>query len=92
MGILCYPDRDLARPEQPAPRLLRALRDAGIDARVNEPYSLVLPGGGVYDTHAVEVESGGRDTITVELRQDKIDDERWRATVVECLVECMRGA
>lgn len=32
-----------------------------------------------------------RENITVELRQDKIeDDPQWRATVIRCIVECMR--
>ena len=33
-----------------------------------------------------------RENITVELRQDKIEgDPQWRATVVRCIAECLRG-
>ena len=41
MGILCYPDRDLL-PSKPATKLLAMLQDAGVNAKINQPYSLVL--------------------------------------------------
>ena len=41
VGILCYPDRDLL-PDKPAAKLLAMLQDAGVNAKINQPYSLVL--------------------------------------------------
>ena len=42
-------------------------------------------------THAPQLESEGRENITVELRQDKIeDDPEWRAKVVGCIVACFQ--
>ena len=92
VGILCWPERDLL-PGKPASRLLALLEAAGVHVRINEPYSLVLGDGSLYSTHAPQLESDGRQNITVELRQDKIDDDpEWRAKVVGCIVECFQGA
>ena len=90
VGILCYPERDLGAGK-PATKLLELLLAAGIDARINEPYSLVLDDGSLYRTHAPELESGGRANLTVELRQDKLEeDAHWREIVLRCVVACVQ--
>jgi hypothetical protein len=53
-------------------------------------YSLVLSdsAGSLYSTHAPQLESGGRANVTVELRQDKLEDDPvFRERVLRCVVE-----
>jgi hypothetical protein len=42
----------------------------------------------LYSTHAPQLESGGRANVTVELRQDKLEDDPvFRERVLRCVVE-----
>lgn len=51
-------------------------------------YSLVLSDCSLYSTHAPQLESGGRANVTVELRQDKLEDDPvFRERVLRCVVE-----